>query len=102
MEIKAKFKLLGIFPRNRIIQFFVSKTHVAWVILDDGNCMPVNVVTPIYHEQKQYLELVAAVIKEKLVDTLRFRIDVERHRLETSEHYIDRMRVREKSYCLRV
>jgi len=104
MEIKAKFKLLGIFPRNRIIQFlgdglaFLTRTHVAWVMLDNGKLMCVNIVSPNYYEQKQYLEFVAEAVKEKLVDTLRFTMDVKRHRLETSEHYIERMKVREKSY----
>jgi hypothetical protein len=98
MEIKTKFKLLGILPRNQIIQFFVMRTHVAWVMLGDGKYMYVNIVSPNYYEQKQYLEFVAKAIKEKLVDTLRFTIDVKRHRLETSEHYIERMKVREKSY----
>jgi len=100
MEIKAKFKLLGIFPRNRIIQFFMTRTHVAWVMLDDGKCMYVNIVSPDDYEQKQYLEFVAEAVKEKLLYTMPW-LDVKRHRLETSEHYINRMcntAFREKSY----
>jgi hypothetical protein len=98
MEIKANFKLLDIFPRNRIIQFFSMRTHTAWVMLDDGKCMLVNVVSPELYEQKQYLEFVAEAVTKKLVNTLRFTIDVKHHRLETSKHYIERMKVRKKSY----
>jgi len=97
MEIKAKFKLLGIFPRNRIIQFFMTRTHVAWVMLDDGKCMYVNIVSPDHYEQKKYLEFVARAIQEKLGHTLQF-IDIKYHPLETLEHHMERMKVREKSY----
>jgi len=98
MEVKTKFKLLGIFPRNRIIQFFTMRTHMVWVMLDNGKCIFVNVVSPNLYQQKQYLEFVAEAIKEKLINIPWYMVDVKRHRLEMYSHYISRMKVREKSY----
>lgn len=95
MEIKTKFKLLGIFPRNRIIQLFTMRTHIVWVMLDNGKCMYVNVTSPELYDQTQYLKFVAEAVKEKLSKWL--PMDV-KHPLETMDHYIDTKNVREKSY----
>jgi hypothetical protein len=98
MEIKVKFKIVGIFPRNRIIQFFVLKTHRVWVILDNGECIVVNVCSPTYYKQEQYLGFVTEAVKECLFRKIRF-MDVKKHLFETFDGFLERIKIKKLSYA---